>query len=263
MKELIIKLLKDIEKEKKVKILFAVESGSRAWGMSSENSCYDLWFVIIRTMKDYVSIHMPSEVITRTFNKEGERTSPEGCFIDINGFDIIKFTRMLWQSNPTTIEWLRSKILYYGELNKVYKDFAETQFKKISLYYHYKSMCRQNYLKYLKSGNLITYKKYLYAMRGLVNAKWVAYIGTLPPIEFPETLNQLKEKNIIEGYIIEELEEIIRLKKSSKEKDIVKNYQRIDNYIEKFLKNDDEAPIHKQLSTINVLDDELKRIVLK
>lgn len=126
-------------------------------------------------------------------------------------------------------------------------------------------MCRQNYLKYLKSGNLVTYKKYLYAMRGLVNAKWVAHYKTLPPIKFPEVLEKMRilDNDIIEKHIINELENIIRLKQKSKEKDIVRNYNRIDDYIESFLKDDSEAPTIKQLSTINILDDELKRIVFR
>lgn len=265
MKEQIKKFLEDIEKEKKVKILFAVESGSRAWGMESKNSDYDVRFVYFRPAQEYVSVSEPVKVIQRSFNKEGERVSSEGCFFDIQGFDIIKFVRMLWVSNPTCIEWLRSDIVYFGEQNKVFKEFVEKRFKAISLYYHYKSMCRQNYLKYLKSGNLVTYKKYLYAMRGLVNAKWVAHNKSLPPIRFPEVLEKIREDNfdIIDEHIVDELENIIKLKQKLKEKDIVKNYSRIDAYIESFLKDDSEAPTEKQLSTINVLDEELKRIVFK
>ena len=262
MKVKIKKILKDIEKEMNVKIVFAVESGSRAWGMESENSDYDVRFVYARSPEEYVAIDSPSDVISRHFSKDGIRMGAEGCFIDIQGFDIMKFCRMLWSSNPTCIEWLRSNIIYYGEQNKVFKNFVENQFKPISLYYHYKSMCRQNYLKYLKSGNLITYKKYLYAMRGLVNARWVAFYETLPPIDFPEVLVKINKKDeVIDGRIIKELQKIIKLKKESKERDIVKNYKRIDEYIESFLKDDTEAPMKKQLSTSRELNDELKRIV--
>ena len=53
-------------------------------------------------------------------------------------------------------------------------------------------MCRNNYLKYLKSGDLVTYKKYLYAYRGLVNAKWVAHKRSIPPINFVDALKEMK-----------------------------------------------------------------------
>jgi len=170
---------------------------------------------------------------------------------------------MLWVSNPTCIEWLRSDTIYYGDKNDVFKDFAEKQFKSISLYFHYKSMCKLNYLKYLKSGNLVTYKKYLYAMRGLINAKWVAFDKDLPPINFPETLDKINNnKQIIDKNIIQELKNIIKLKKDAREHDIVNNYSRIDTYIENFLKDDSEAPKIKQLSTNTTLNNELKRIIL-
>ncbi len=263
MEKVIKKLLLDIEKEKNIEILFAVESGSRAWGMQSKNSDYDVRFVYVKPTQEYVAINESSKVIQRSFNEKGERMNAEGCFIDMQGFDIVKFVQMLWESNPTCIEWLRSNIVYLGVQNEVFKEFAKKQFKPISLYYHYKSMCKQNYLKYLKSGNLVTYKKYLYAMRGLVNARWIVHYKTLPPIIFPEVLEKIKSTSIIKKHIIVELENIIKLKQKAKEKDIVRNYNRIDDYIESFLKDNTEAPTEKQLSTSDVLDKELKRIVFR
>lgn len=84
-------------------------------------------------------------------------------------------------------------------------------------------------------------------------------------LNFPEVLKKIRGFgfDIIEEHIINELENIIKLKQKSKEKDIVKNYNRVDDYIESFLKDDSEAPTEKQLSTINVLDEELKRIVFE
>ena len=45
MREKIKLELERIEKENDVKILFAVESGSRAWGFPSKDSDYDVRFV--------------------------------------------------------------------------------------------------------------------------------------------------------------------------------------------------------------------------
>ena len=39
---LIIKELKELETEKQIKVLLAVESGSRAWGIESRDSDYDV-----------------------------------------------------------------------------------------------------------------------------------------------------------------------------------------------------------------------------
>ena len=161
MKDKIREICENIEKEKSIKILFAVENGSRAWRIESKDSDYDVRFVFVRPLKEYIQINKPGEVISAAFDKKGNPCPVEGSFIDISGFDVFKYVKMLSSSNPTSIEWLMSDIVYYGKQNEVFKNFAIKNFNKISLYHHYKSMCRNNYLKYLKSGNLVTYKKYL------------------------------------------------------------------------------------------------------
>ncbi len=168
MKEKIKAICKDIEAGNNIKILFAVENGSRAWRMDSKNSDYDVRFVFVRPLQEYIQIDKPGEVIGITLNKEGRPCAPKGAFIDISGFDIFKYVRMLSVSNPTTIEWLMSDIVYYGKQNEVFKRFAVERFNPKSLYLHYKSLCRKNYLKYIKTGNHVTYKTYLYVYRGLV-----------------------------------------------------------------------------------------------
>ena len=266
MEKTIRKLCKQIEKEKNIKILFCVESGSRVWRMHSEDSDYDVRFVYYRPIQEYLKIDSPGDVITKAYNKDGEPMSQEGCFFDFSGFDIFKFARMLHSSNPTVIEWLRSDILYAGSPPEIFIDFAENHFKPISLYYHYKSMCKQNYLKYLKSGNLVTYKKYLYAMRGLINARFIAATEKLPPIDFNNTLQLILKYNIplciVPTKIIGKIEEIIKLKKEGKEKDIVQNIVSIDNYIEEFLKDDSDAPENIKSSVMNrELNDEIWKII--
>lgn len=147
MKEKIREICKKLEKEKNIKILFAVENGSRAWRMHSKDSDYDVRIVFIRPIEEYIQINKPTDVMEAAFDKEGKKCEQEGAFIDIVGFDIFKFISMLSSSNPTTIEWLTTDIVYFGEQNKVFKEFATKMFNKISLYHHYKSMCRMNYLK--------------------------------------------------------------------------------------------------------------------
>ncbi len=269
MDELIIRLLKELEKEKKIKILFCVESGSRSWRVESNNSDYDVRFVFKRPLKEYVKMNKSGEVISAHFDEKGEKMSQEGCFLDFQGFDIFKFIKMLSASNPTVIEWLQSDIGYLGNKPKVWTDFAAKNFKRISLYYHYKSMCKQNYLKYLKSGNVVTYKKYLYAMRGLVNAKYITWNIGLPSIDFDETLKTILRmqlsghyKEIVSSSIIKQLWKIIELKKDCREKQIVKNIVKIDSYIEDFLKDDTEAPENKRLNTDRELDKFIQKQLL-
>ena len=54
MKELILSELEKIEEQYGVRVLHAVESGSRAWGFASPDSDYDVRFVYVRPAADYL-----------------------------------------------------------------------------------------------------------------------------------------------------------------------------------------------------------------
>ncbi len=259
MREKIRDICKNIETENNIKILFAVENGSRAWRMDSKNSDFDVRFVFVRPLQEYIQINKPVEVIGVTLNKEGKPSLPKGAFIDISGFDIFKYVKLLSVSNPTTIEWLMSDIVYYGKQNEIFKKFAIEHFNPKSLYLHYKSLCRNNYLKYIKPENKVTYKKYLYAYRGLVNAYWVAHKQTVPPIIFAEAIKNMKE--IIPLSATNKLLEIIDLKSQGKEGDIIKNIVDLDKPIETFLEDDSETPPERLPSALGELNEELRKLV--
>ncbi len=233
MKPKIISYCQQIEEEHKIKILFAVESGSRLWRMSSKDSDYDVRFVFVQPLGNYLSVN--NEAATNTVINHAF----EQGLIDLSGFDIFKYCKLLLKSNPSVIEWMQSDILYYGHKPAELQKIALQEFNPIALYHHYKSMCRYNYQKYLASKQEVTYKKYLYAMRGLVNAKYVQKTGKLPPISFPECLQ--KSGGIILEKIVRELQKTIALKKSGKEKEIIRNNPLYDDYIEAFLEQENES----------------------
>lgn len=67
MRERIIELLHSIEAEHGVKVLYACESGSRAWGFASPDSDYDVRFVYVRPLEDYLSLVPVRDVIEKMF----------------------------------------------------------------------------------------------------------------------------------------------------------------------------------------------------
>ena len=146
-KEIIDRELVEIEKKEGVKVIFAVEAGSRAWGIQSKDSDYDIRFIFSSPLKRYLKINKPSEIIQKAFDKEGDPHSIEGGFIDMFGMDLYKFTKLLSASNPSAIEWLISTLLYKGKKPEGFVKFAREFFNPTSLYYHYKSMAKQNFLK--------------------------------------------------------------------------------------------------------------------
>ena len=48
--------LSQIEERENIRIIYACESGSRAWGFASTDSDYDVRFVFVRPVQDYLRV---------------------------------------------------------------------------------------------------------------------------------------------------------------------------------------------------------------
>ena len=51
--------LDEIERDEEVRILFACESGSRAWGFASQDSDFDVRFFYVHKPQWYLSVDLP------------------------------------------------------------------------------------------------------------------------------------------------------------------------------------------------------------
>ena len=104
MKEEILRRLDQIEREDDVRIVYACESGSRAWGFESTDSDWDVRFIYVHPRDWYLSIDVGEkrDVIERPINDE----------LDISGWDLRKALKLLRKSNPPLLEWLSSPIVY-------------------------------------------------------------------------------------------------------------------------------------------------------
>ncbi|GFH96592.1 hypothetical protein IMSAGC003_03151 [Lachnospiraceae bacterium] len=94
--------LDEIEEQENVKILHAVESGSRAWGFASPDSDYDVRFIYIRPMEYYLGLQKKKDFIDWELNE----------ILDINGWDVSKALQHFHKSNATLFEWSNSPIVY-------------------------------------------------------------------------------------------------------------------------------------------------------
>lgn len=63
---------------------------------------------------------------------------------------------------------------------------------KEKLFYHYFSLFQNNYKLYIRDGKEITYKKYLYSMRGLLNALYVLKFDKIPPLLMRDSLQAMQ-----------------------------------------------------------------------
>ena len=91
-----------IEEKEHVRILYAVESGSRAWGLASPDSDYDVRFLYVRPMEEYLRLDSPRDVIEWQLDE----------VLDINGWDLRKALVQFQKGNATLFEWAGSPIVY-------------------------------------------------------------------------------------------------------------------------------------------------------
>ncbi|SMC81147.1 nucleotidyltransferase domain-containing protein [Moheibacter sediminis] len=205
MRTKILEKLNEIEKEKGVEILFAVESGSRAWGFESPDSDYDIRFVYKHKLDWYLNLSEKTDTIE--FMTEDD--------LDGSGWDLRKTLRLLNKSNTSFLGWLFSPIIYRvdEDFMEELKKLTEKSFNPIAGFHHYHSMCKN--FEEILCTNELTIKGYFYAIRTALCANWIYKKETIPPVLFRELYP------IIDVKFHSKLDELIELKSKLIEKEKV------------------------------------------
>jgi predicted nucleotidyltransferase len=168
-----------VEEEHGVSVLWAIESGSRAWGFPSPDSDYDCRFLYVRPVDDYLGLRRRRDVIETPLDK----------IFDVNGWDVRKALGLMVKGNATVGEWLRSPIVYRGDV--AFRDeltaLADDVVDRDALTRHHVHVARNNLALLASSG---VAKKFFYALRPAVTLRWlrVHENSALPPIDLPELL---------------------------------------------------------------------------
>jgi predicted nucleotidyltransferase len=243
----IMRRIKAAEQEHNVKVLFAIESGSRAWGFASPNSDYDVRFIYAHPQDWYLDI-----------NVEGKRDVIEYPIvdeIDINGWDIRKALMLFWKSNPAFVEWIQSPIVYVddGIFSKSVRALLPSIYAHEKGIYHYKHMAKTNYRGYLRK-DLVPLKKYFYVLRPLLAIKWLEGKNEPAPIEFDILRTLVKDNQALSN----EIEKLLSRKKASMEKDLIPQVPAINDFIERELERlEDYADVPEReaedMKALNVL----------
>lgn len=141
--EMIQRQLKQIEQERNVKILFATLVGSRAYGLDSKNSDYDVRFIYIHPMDWYLSIERIGDI-----NRNDVIELPISDTLDISGWEMTKALRLFRKSNPSIYEWLSSEIVYLDlyHFKQQLHEIQKAYFQPKSMLHHYVNIARKNYL---------------------------------------------------------------------------------------------------------------------
>lgn len=232
MKDLIVKELFNVEEILNVKILYAVESGSRAWGFKSTDSDWDVRFIYIHKKKWYLSIDEKKDSYEKILPNE----------IDLAGWEFKKAMKLFRKSNPPLMEWLRSPIIYMEKYTAIKKlrELANEYFNPKSCLYHYLNMAEGNYRTYLKTDE-VRIKKYFYLLRPLLACSWIEERNTMAPMEF----DKLVESQVNDENVKAEIYSLLKRKKEGEElgiepkinllnRFIDEKIQYFNNYLKKF-----------------------------
>lgn len=216
--------LRRAEEEHDVRVLLAVESGSRAWGFASPNSDYDARFIYVHRRDWYLSVGLEEQRDVIEYPIVDE--------IDINGWDLRKALRLFWKSNPAFVEWIQSPIIYReeGDFAASVRGMLKQVYSCEKGIYHYRSMAKTNYRGYLRA-DLVPLKKYFYVLRPLLAVRWLETYGTAAPIEFSRLLT------LIEGErpLFKAIEELLEIKRGAPELGLSPQIPAIHAFIEREL----------------------------
>jgi uncharacterized protein len=199
MKETITNLLLEIEKENSIQILYACEVGSRAWDLHHNESDYDVRFVFVRPLREYVSLELPNEVI-----------DIQDSMIDCTGWDLKKTLLLMNKHNPSLLEWLHSPIVYINqshfkeELINLHKKY----FHPVPVLHHYISMARKNVAALEKKMSV---KLLVNIVRPILICKWI-----LKEDVFPHLLLNLLVKDLQVKELREVMQLVVDIKKREK-----------------------------------------------
>ncbi len=184
--------LSRIEGTRGVVVLYACESGSRAWGFESKDSDYDVRFIYMHDPAYYLSI-------------SDKRSDTMGCIdadIDYVGWDLRKTLRLFRKSNPNLYEWLTSPIEYrrsgsaYTRMHKLMPSYYSPR----KAMYHYYHMARGNHKDYLQ-GDTVWVKKYFYVLRPIMAYLYIERDLGMPPVLFEELIDSVIDDAQARRYI--------------------------------------------------------------
>lgn len=166
--------LRRIEAEHDVRIVHAIESGSRAWGFASPDSDYDIRFLYVGNAKRYVRLFPPRDVIE----------APIDGLIDLNGWDMQKSLRLLLKSNAVLSEWLESPIRYRFDAGKhqMLSAFADRALQVEGLRWHYLSMAEREWALAGYDATTILAKRYFYVLRPVLTLRFLRLHEGRPPM---------------------------------------------------------------------------------
>lgn len=188
-----------------VRIPWASESGSRAWGFASPDSDYDCRFFYVRSRSAYADLWPSRDVI---------ETPLEGL-LDVNGWDLRKAVRLAVAGNATVGEWLRSPWVYAGD--QAFRDdllaLVAAVTDQVRVRRHYLHVGRAQWDRAGDGAGAVRLKRVFYAIRPAITLHWLDAHDGVPPMN----LDELLAETLVPDDVRAEVEELRELKSRTRE----------------------------------------------
>lgn len=211
--------LQQLANQEQINILYACESGSRAWGFPSPDSDYDVRFIYLRPLEWYLSIDDRSDTLDL----------PVNSLLDINGWDLRKALKLFKGSNSAIYEWIQSPIIYRDNRNLIAElvNLADLYYSGRAGIHHYLNMTIGCYREHLQLES-VKLKKYFYALRPILAAKWIVTHQTFPPMVLSKLLELISDR----PDILTEIDRLLKLKAISNEATTIPVSPILNNFIQ-------------------------------
>jgi hypothetical protein len=167
--------LAELEITRGIRVLYACESGSRAWGFPSTDSDYDVRFIYCHPTDWYLALDEGSDTLNFPVDDD----------LDLAGWELRKALRLLRGANAALFEWLQSPVVYHEALafRARLAPLLPAAFNPKAGLHHYLGQLRRGVEEDM-AGAEVRLKRLFYALRSALAARWIRKRGTLPPMEF-------------------------------------------------------------------------------
>lgn len=200
VRKVILERIAEIEASQGIKILLAIESGSRAWGFPSPDSDYDVRFIYKSPLNQYLAISDKKDTLDFKITDE----------LDLAGWDLKKALHLMHKSNVPLFEWLDSPVVYkmddrfQAEMNRLRPKY----FRVGPGMHHYLSMAKRFIEDDRFKDSEISIKKFFYMFRALFCAKWIWEHHSQPRTAMPLMIGE----GLLPTWVEKEVKNLIEIK---------------------------------------------------
>ena len=171
--------LEALERDHDIRVLYAAESGSRAWGFASPDSDWDVRFVYAHPRDWYLGVFEARDVVEAMLPGD----------LDLSGWDVRKALRLFAKCNLALNEWLGSPIVYREDpaVAAALRELVPAFFQPARAVFHYLGTARTTYEAHLCTAS-VKLKKVFYFLRPILACRWIEHVRSQPPTEFAHLL---------------------------------------------------------------------------